>query len=194
MRMLRYATYLWPGLPQLWFEGAWSGLALAFGFGLLVNFLLVASLVWVELIAPTVLGLAWLAMGVIWAGSGIFVAWTGGLRDSSAAAQARDDLFRSALGEYLKGAWFEAESLLGQLVAQDSRDVDARLMLASLLRHTGRPLEARRQLDELERLEKAQKWHVEIERERQLLKTTKATLPDSLPQEQSFTVDVARAA
>ena len=115
---------------------------------------------------------------MIWAGSGIFVAWTGGLRDSSAAVRTRDDLFRAALGEYLKGAWFEAESLLGQLVAQDNRDVDARLMLASLLRHTRRPLEARRQLDELDRLEKAARWQVEIERERQLLKHLEAALPD----------------
>jgi hypothetical protein len=199
MRMLRYATYLWPGLPQLWFEGAWSGLALAFGFGLLVNFLLVASLVWVELIAPTVLWLAWLAVGVIWAGSGMFVAWTGGLRDSSAAAQARDDLFCSALVEYLKGAWFEAESLLGQLVAQDRGDVDARLMLASLLRHTRRVAEARQQLDELQRLEKAEKWRVEIERERQLLKVTEAAPADPLPRQQSLAadtlaVDIAQAA
>jgi hypothetical protein len=194
MRMLRYATYLWPGLPQLWFEGAWSGLALAFGFGVLVNFLLLATLIWVELIAPPVLGLAWLAIGAIWVGSGIFVAWTGGLRDSSAAAQARDDLFRSALGEYLKGAWFEAESLLGKLVAQDHRDVDARLMLASLLRHTRRPLEARRQLDELQRLEKAEKWQAEIDHERQLLKLVEAALPDPLPQEQPLAPDIVQAA
>jgi len=192
--MLRYATYLWPGLPQLWFEGAWSGLALAFGFGVLVNFLLLATLIWVELIAPPVLGLAWLAIGAIWVGSGIFVAWTGGLRDSSAAAQARDDLFRSALGEYLKGAWFEAESLLGKLVAQDHRDVDARLMLASLLRHTRRPLEARRQLDELQRLEKAEKWQAEIDHERQLLKLVEAALPDPLPQEQTLAPDIVQAA
>jgi hypothetical protein len=192
--MLRYATYLWPGLPQLWFEGAWSGLALAFGFGVLVNFLLLATLIWVELIAPPVLGLAWLAIGAIWVGSGIFVAWTGGLRDSSAAAQARDDLFRSALGEYLKGAWFEAESLLGKLVAQDHRDVDARLMLASLLRHTRRPLEARRQLDELQRLEKAEKWQAEIDHERQLLKLVEAALPDPLPQEQPLAPDIVQAA
>jgi hypothetical protein len=194
MRMLRYATYLWPGLPQLWFEGAWSGLALAVGFGVLVNFLLLASLIWVELIAPMVLGLSWLAIGLIWAGSGIFVAWTGGLRDSSAAAQARDDLFRAALGEYLKGAWFEAETLLGRLVAQDNRDVDARLMLASLLRHTRRPLEARRQLDELDRLEKADKWRVEIDRERQLLKLAESALPDPLPSEQPLATDIAQAA
>jgi len=194
MRMLRYATYLWPGLPQLWFEGAWWGLALAFGFGLLVNFLLVTSFVWVELIPPIVLWLAWLALGVIWAGSGLFVAWTGGLRDSPGAAAARDDLFRRALGEYLKGAWFEAESMLGQLLAQDNRDVDARLMLASLLRHTRRPLEARRQLDELQRLEKAEKWQVEIARERQLLKQAEAALPDPLPAEQPLAVDMAQAA
>jgi hypothetical protein len=175
--MLRYAAYLWPGLPQLWFEGAWSGLALAFGFALLVNFLLVASLIWVELIAPTVLALGWLAIALIWVGSGIFVAWTGGLRDSSAAVQTRDDLFRTALGEYLKGAWFEAETLLGRLLALDNRDVDARLMLASLLRHTRRPLEARRQLDELERLEKAARWQAEIDHERQLLKRLEAVLP-----------------
>jgi hypothetical protein len=194
MRMLRYATYLWPGLPQLWFEGAWSGLALAFGFGLLFNFLLVASLVWVELIAPSVLGLAWLAVGVIWAGSGIFVVWTGGLRDSSGAAQARDDLFRGALGEYLKGAWFEAESILGQLLAQDNRDVDARLLLASLLRHTRRPLEARRQLDELDRLEKAAKWQMEIERERELLKMSETAQAASVVAEPTAPEDLARAA
>jgi cytochrome c-type biogenesis protein CcmH/NrfG len=98
------------------------------------------------------------------------------------------------LGEYLKGAWFEAESLLGKLVAQDHRDVDARLMLASLLRHTRRPLEARRQLDELQRLEKAEKWQVEIERERQLLKQAEATLPDPLPEEPSPAAEIARAA
>jgi hypothetical protein len=192
--MLRYATYLWPGLPQLWFEGAWSGLALAFGFGLLVNFLLVATLVWVELIPRTVLGLCWLAIAVIWAGSGIFVAWTGGLRDSLAAVQARDDLFRSALGEYLKGAWFEAESLLGRLVADDSRDADARLMLASLLRHTRRPLEARRQLDEVARLEKAEKWRFEIDRERQLLKQAEAALLEQPAEEQPLAADAAQAA
>ncbi|HTU24280.1 MAG TPA: hypothetical protein VMF30_02710, partial [Pirellulales bacterium] len=160
MRVLRYAAYLWPGLPQLWFEGAWSGLALALGFGVLLNGLLLASLVWVELITSAVRLVAWVALAVIWAGSGLFVAWSGGLRDSAAARQARDDLFRGALGEYLKGAWFEAETLLGELLAEDSRDVDARLMLASLLRHTRRPLEARRQLDELCRLEKAEKWRL----------------------------------
>ncbi len=98
------------------------------------------------------------------------------MRDSRAEAAARDDLFRRGLGEYLRGAWFEAESLFNQLVASDPRDVDARLMLITLLRHTGRSADSQRRLDELVRLEKAEKWREEIERERQLLKASTETL------------------
>jgi uncharacterized protein HemY len=172
MRILRYATYLWPGLAQLWFEGAWSGLALALGFGLVINCLALASLLWVELVGSLVVTLAWLAAATICLGNAAFLGWRGGFRDRAAQVQERDDLFRRGLGEYLKGAWFEAESLFGQLLAQDPRDVDTRLTLATLLRHTGRPAEAERQLAELDRLEKAEKWREEIERERQLLKAT----------------------
>ncbi len=98
------------------------------------------------------------------------------MRDKTVDAAARDDLFRQALGEYLKGAWFEAESILGRLVAKDPRDVDARLMLATLLRHTDRPADAQRQLEELDRLEKAEKWRAEIDREWQILKASAANL------------------
>jgi hypothetical protein len=170
MRMFRYATYLWPGLARLWFEGAWSGLALAFGFGLLANSLALASLVWVDLIGSTMLWLGWLTTAVIWGGGVLFLGWRGGLRDTAAESKARDDLFRRGLGEYLKGAWFEAESCFGQLVAHDPRDVDSRMMLATLLRHCGRPADSERQLDELDRLENAEKWRLEIEREKQRLK------------------------
>ena len=160
------ATYVWPGLPQLSFEGAWLGLALAFGFGLLVNFLLVASLVWIELIKPPVLWLSWLAVGVIWAGSGLFVAWTGGLPIRRQRLRHATTCFAGLWWNTAKGSWFEAESMFGQLVVQDNRDADSRLMLASLLRHTRHPLEARRQLDEWSGWKKPEKWRIEIERER----------------------------
>jgi hypothetical protein len=175
MRLLRYATYLWPGLPRIWFDGAWSGLALAVGFGLLVNLLALANFVWVDLVGSTVLWIGWIVAGVIWVGSVLFLGWRGGLQDGKGAA-ARDDLFRRGLGEYLKGAWFEAESLFNQLITIDPRDVDARLMLATLLRHAGRPADAQRRLDELARLEKAEKWRQETERERELLKASAETL------------------
>jgi hypothetical protein len=194
MRMLRYSTYLWPGLPRLWFEGAWSGLALAFGFALLVNFLALANFVWIDLVAPSLLLFGWLATAVIWAGSGLFIGWRGGLSDTAADAAARDDLFRQALAEYLKGAWFEAETLFGRLVAKDPRDVDARLMLATLLRHTDRPADAQRQLDELDRLEKADKWRAEIDRERQILKASAANLIEPRARANPLPEGVAQAA
>jgi hypothetical protein len=176
MRMLRYATYLWPGLPRAWFEGAWSGLAMAFLFGLLVNFLALTSFVWIELLPARIVWLGWVLAVAFWAAGALFLSRRGGVVEMAADAAAHDDLFRRGLGEYLKGAWFEAESLFTQLVDGDPRDVEARLMLATLLRHTSRPAEAQRQLDELDRLERAQKWRAEIEHERLWLKSPEAGL------------------
>jgi hypothetical protein len=49
-------------------------------------------------------------------------------------------------------------------------------------------------LDELQRLEKAEKWQAEIDHERQLLKLVEAALPDPLPQEQPLAPDIVQAA
>ncbi len=169
MRMVRWATYLWPGLPQLWFDGAWSGLALSIGFSLLLNLLLVASLVWDELLEPAVLRFGWLALGLAWASSLVLLGWGEKSRSVQAQSPRQEDLFRRALTEYLRGAWFEAESLCGQVVANHPRDVDARLLLATLMRRTKRYADAGRQLAELERIESSAKWQAEIEREKRLL-------------------------
>jgi hypothetical protein len=50
-------------------------------------------------------------------------------------------------------------------------DVDARLMLATLYRRTGRATEAADCLSQLDRMEAAGKWAREIARERSLLTT-----------------------
>ena len=39
-------AHIWPGFPHLWNRGSWAGLALAVGFTVLLNVLLVATLVW----------------------------------------------------------------------------------------------------------------------------------------------------
>jgi hypothetical protein len=59
------------------------------------------------------------------------------------------------------------------LLRKNLRDLEARLMLATLLRHSGRVDEAKRQLDTLARFEGAGKWELEIQRERDLLSNTK---------------------
>jgi hypothetical protein len=186
MRIVRWATYLWPGLPQLWFDGAWSGLALSIGFSLLLNLLLVASLVWGELLEPAVLRFGWLALGLAWASSLVLLGWGEKSRSIVEQSPAQEDLFRRALTEYLRGAWFEAESLCGQVVANHPRDVDARLLLATLLRRTKRAADARLQLAELERIESASKWQAEIELEKRLLQELSDTIESPTPSEENL--------
>jgi thioredoxin-like negative regulator of GroEL len=69
----------------------------------------------------------------------------------------------------LKGNWVESEHLICRVLRRAPRDLDAGLMLATLLRHTGRLEEAQRQLDRIVRFEGAHKWALEIRREREFL-------------------------
>ncbi len=78
----------------------------------------------------------------------------------------RDLLFRQAQGHYLSNDWVATEQVLLKLLKQDARDVESRLMLATLWRHQGRGAEALRQLDRVERLEAAENWQHEIAAER----------------------------
>jgi hypothetical protein len=73
-----------------------------------------------------------------------------------------DRLFHDAQQQYLAGDWARCEQLLRHLLKLDNRDVEARLLLATLWRHLGRTEEAVRQLHRLERLEAAAPWNYEI--------------------------------
>ena len=170
MRRTPWMTYLWPGLPQLWTDGAWWGLSLAVGFGAALDIVLLASVVWTELAAPVVLKAAWAILGGLWAGAAVMSVLfrrTGGQESEQGPAE---DLFRDALAKYLCGNWFEAERTLAGLIAQQPRDLEARLMLATLLRHTHRDREAGEELARLERLEGSHRWSQEIAAEWQLLR------------------------
>lgn len=165
MRSTHWATYLWPGLPQLWAMGSWSGLLLAVGFAALLNLLLVASFVWVQLLDGSLLTFGWAALGLVWVSAPLVSGWS----KSTAVAEPSVDLFRQAQAEYLKGNWFEAETLLAKRLEQVPLDAEARLLLATLLRHVRRYEEARRQLAHLEKLEGSLGWQVEIASERRRL-------------------------
>lgn len=192
MVRIPWTAFLWPGLPHLWYGGQWSGLALAAGFAVLLNGSLLATFVWVELLDSRQLQLAWLATGGVWAGSAVVSAWYGrGLAPRRRSAA--EAMFREALHEYLKGNWFEAERILGRLLRLQPRDVEARLLLATLLRRTGRPQEAGEQLARLELAEDASKWAREIAEEKKLM--VAAGRPDAIPAiDTPFLVSSPRAA
>ncbi|QDU54716.1 hypothetical protein Pan181_08990 [Aeoliella mucimassa] len=73
--------------------------------------------------------------------------------------------------QYLAGDWVEAERTLIDWVRNNRQDIEAQLLLATLWRHLGRSRQAVRRLQKIARLEAADKWHFEIERELQILET-----------------------
>ncbi|MBX3415224.1 MAG: tetratricopeptide repeat protein [Pirellulales bacterium] len=150
-------------------RGTWSGLALAVGFSLLLDGALVVSYAWTELVSPAVRTTAWTVLGACYLASvvaGCRWRW----RQSAASLEVREaGLFERARDDYLRGHWLDAETTLHELLARDPRDVDARLLLASLYRRTRRHDEAQRVLARLERLDGGEKWIDEIRRERALL-------------------------
>lgn len=160
---------LWPGLPQLWIAGDWSGLALAVGFACLVNLLLLTTLHWTEWLDAGLKIAGWTAVGVLWCASAVS-GWRWMVcREQTAARPRQEDLFPRALGEYLRGNWYEAEAACHEMLRRTAGDVEARLLLATLLRRTGRFAEARGQLEQLTRLDAAAAWQAEIDSERERL-------------------------
>jgi tetratricopeptide (TPR) repeat protein len=183
-----YMICLWPGLPRLWIRGDWSALAISIAFGVVLNLVLVSSFIWPELLPGSLVTGGWVLVGLVWIGSALHgIRSLPHLREPPGVGE--QGLFIQAQAEYLKGHWFEAETLLRQLLRHCSRDVDALLMLATLYRRTRRYDEAARQLDRLDRLDEAAKWRWEIERERDLLKRKAASETESSDtQEQPETV------
>jgi hypothetical protein len=163
----RWLTCLWPGLAELWLAGCWSSLFQAIGFAILLNGALATTLVWTELVSAEVRFAGWTAIATLWL-MGIWTAW----RTTLARREPDGDLFSRALSEYLQGNWFAAEALLERLVTADVRDIEARLLLATLLRRTGRESEAGTALDQLARRQGAEKWELEIRREKALIDRT----------------------
>ncbi|MDA8563475.1 tetratricopeptide repeat protein, partial [Mariniblastus sp.] len=80
-----------------------------------------------------------------------------------------DTLFIQAQHEYLSGDWQAAESLLRQRLGRFPRDVESRLLLATLLRHDRRLEQASDQLDTMTKLDESHAWDFEIRRERRLI-------------------------
>jgi hypothetical protein len=177
MRRTAWTTYLWPGLPQLWSYGSWSGLALALAMAGVFDALLLATFGWTELVDHKWRITLWVVFASAWA---VAVAWSVGQcrRRATLGRMGENDSFGDAIDHYLRGDYYQAEQILDALLRSNVRDLEARLTLATLLRRAGRFDEAVGQLDLLVRFEGAEKWELEIQNERKQLaeaKTSKTT-------------------
>jgi hypothetical protein len=159
--------WVWPGLGMLWTDGSWRGLAWALSFGLLLDGVLLAKWVWPEVASPELVLIGKFAVTALWiAGIMLNRRWAAARGTNLAADK---DLFPAALAEYLQGNWYSAEQKCRDLIRLRRDDVEARLLLATLLRHVGRGDEARTELDLLTKFDGWAAWSWEIARERELL-------------------------
>lgn len=165
----------WPGLAGLWFRGHFSSLLLAIGFSVLLNVALISSFLWPWSLGEAFPAVAWPLILLVWSVSAVlayrrlpdYLAIPAS--EKVADQRSGDTLFIQAQSEYLKGHWEEAKSLLKRQLNQNHRDVEARLLLATLFRHTRQFTAASQMLREIEKFDEAYEWRFEISRERELL-------------------------
>jgi hypothetical protein len=174
---LSWITCLWPGLPRLWWRGDGRALLGALAFAAAVNLGLVSSLVWSASLPTWLLVAGWTAIVVIWIGYAVHGWQLMPVLRGMSGSQAGQDLFVRAQTEYLNRHWLEAEELLQELLVERDQDAEAKLMLATLYRHTGRKAEASDCLTRLERMDAGERWRVEIARERRLLDSAETPTP-----------------
>jgi hypothetical protein len=141
----------------------------AAGAAVLLNGAILGTYVWSDLFVPDLRRICWLLVAITWAASAGVSAWIAGRREGRPPGEAGGDRFPEAIEEYLKGNWFETEQLLNRVLRRDPHDLESRLLLIGLLRHTKRFDEATRQLNLFVRLEGAGRWAVEAHREGELL-------------------------
>jgi len=168
MRFTLWIASLWPGCWHAWQLGQWRGLALAAAFAVSVNAALVTTFVWPQWLGtgspPGVnAAISWLLVLGLWSAG---LVWLRRDWPRPTIRESREELdvqFQQAQHEYLKGHWIEAETLVARLLGECPCDVDARLLLSSIQRRTGRRSEARQTLRKLKEDESAGRWLFEVE-------------------------------
>ncbi|MCC9658586.1 tetratricopeptide repeat protein [Rhodopirellula halodulae] len=161
-----YWTCLWPGMSELWWRGRLSALPSAIAFAVVVNSLLIAKFIYPGWISGALVMLAcWI----------LFAAWVvltiRSIRELPLLLTPRQvseqpDRFAEAQAAYLTGNYAQAEEALTAGLSIEPRDPPALLMLAAVLRHTGRLNAAEVLLNEIPKLDSAKAWMLEWESER----------------------------
>ncbi len=177
------AVCLIPGLPKAWYLGNPHGLVQALAFTWCASLLLIATFVWPAWLNVVLVRCLWPTLIVWWLWESLANHWTLGKLIQQGKPLVSDNRFQIAQDEYLRGNWFEAEAILLAIVTECPRDVEAHLLLVSVLRHTRRWGPALRRLQHIETLDASAKWQFEISRERQFIqKLMSDQVPNGSPE------------
>ncbi|MGL4594731.1 MAG: tetratricopeptide repeat protein [Thermoguttaceae bacterium] len=160
---------LWPGFRGMVRHGRWSFLGIAVLFALFVDTFLILEFYWTAQITPIQRNMILFGLLVAWIVLSILAGLIGRMYDVAEQIDQGDEKYRLALSHYLRGNWFETESILLPLLKKNPRDVEILLFLATLYRHTMRLEEAEKMLERLDLLEPSRRWILEMEREKHLI-------------------------
>jgi len=148
----------------LWLKGDFFSLLIASSFALLLNLSLLSTFVWTQWLGEYFPAISWPVLLAYWIGSLIVSRRSLAEFESNTATHKHSDaLFIAAQTEYLKKNWIEAEALLMRRLRNSPRDIESRILLASVLRRLQRFDQAKKHLVQLGKFDESAFWREEIE-------------------------------
>lgn len=165
MRML---FSFWPGTLTAWRLGDARSLLVAIAFGLIVCTAWVGSTIWPMWLDPWKIWALWCLVAAGALASCAHNAMTGLLSRPKNHIGCPIDQWTLAQEHYLQANYFEAERILQPFAFGKTTDVEAGLLLSSIMRRTERYQQSMELLDQLALLDDAWKWHEEIAKEKRL--------------------------
>ncbi|MCA9193261.1 MAG: tetratricopeptide repeat protein [Planctomycetales bacterium] len=168
----------WPGLPAAWLGSDFKGLCIAILFGWTVSLNLLLSFVWRDWASNLFVAGLWFLICGAMVVEAVRSNWVVPALLRLRAPDLSQD-FSLAQTEYLRGDWISAEAILLHLLKEYPRDIEAQLLLAGVLRRTGRRSAALRRLADMQLQDAAGIWQHEILREIELVQLAAAAAQDS---------------
>ncbi|MBM3967281.1 MAG: hypothetical protein FJ308_19790 [Planctomycetes bacterium] len=165
MRML---FSFWPGTLAAWRLGEARSLLIAIAFGLILCTAWVGTTIWPMWLDGWKIGALWTLVAAGSLLSCAHNAMAGLLSRPKNHPGCPIDQWTLAQEHYLQANYFEAERILLPFAFGKSTDVEAGLLLSSIMRRTERYQQSVELLDQLALLDDAWKWHEEIAKEKRL--------------------------
>jgi hypothetical protein len=170
---LRFLCSLWPGSLSAWRHGDLRSLVIAIFFGLLLSFGWTATVIWPMWWSAYRIAILWSIAGLGAAVSVIHSAVSGLLGPPLHRSSCPDATLIRAQSLYLQADYFEAEQAIAPYCQAGALDAEAALLMASILRRTGRLSHAIALLDEVALRDCGLPWLEEIDREKRLSRQQK---------------------
>ncbi len=171
--------FLWPGAYGVIAYGRWKQLFISLAFSMPLLATLFSHCYWTDFPPHFIKQYYWFFFALTW-----IVLSICSYKDLHSYTQTKKydekgEAFLEAQTQYLHGNWFETECCIKNILKRNPGDVEARLFLATLLRHLKRYSEAQKALTELEKYEESSRWRYEILQERNAIQEEESHTNDS---------------